>query len=154
MGHGTVPNNRTKLCYATRRAARVTVSPDGVGLARLGLHPFAASIRGCYGATAAGTAGLTAAGVEILSKLKRVTRKGRSCEDSNRMECTLARKTIFVSDLTGKEIGDKNAATVIIKYADARRGQVVLDVNAAEVDDLASKGTKQARRGRRPKTAP
>ena len=64
----------------------------------------------------------------------------------------MARKTIFISDLTGQPIDDKNAATVTIKYADARRGQVVLDVNAAEVDDLASKGTKQARRGRRPKS--
>jgi hypothetical protein len=63
----------------------------------------------------------------------------------------MARKTIFVSDLTGKEIDDKDAATVIIRYADARRGQVALDVNASEVDELASKGTKQARRGRRPK---
>ncbi len=63
----------------------------------------------------------------------------------------MARKTIFISDLTGRQIDEKNAAQVIIKYADARRGQVVLDVNAAEVDDLVSKGTKQARRGRRPK---
>lgn len=64
----------------------------------------------------------------------------------------MARKTIFVSDLSGKEIDAKNAATVTIRYADARRGQVVLDVNAAEVDDLAAKGAKQARRGRRPKS--
>ena len=64
----------------------------------------------------------------------------------------MARKTIFVSDLTGKEIDEKNAAQVVIKYNDARRGQVVLDVNASEVDDLARKGQKQARRGRRPKT--
>lgn len=63
----------------------------------------------------------------------------------------MARKTVLVSDLTGQEIDEKNAATVTIRYADARRGQVVLDVNAGEVDDLASKGTKQARRGRRPK---
>jgi len=63
----------------------------------------------------------------------------------------LARKTIFVSDLSGKEIDEKNAATLTIRYADARRGQVILDVNASEVDDLASKGRKQARRGRRPK---
>jgi hypothetical protein len=63
----------------------------------------------------------------------------------------MARKTIFVSDVTGKEIDEKNAATVTIRYADARRGQVVLDVNAGEVDDLAAKGRKQARRGRRPK---
>jgi hypothetical protein len=63
----------------------------------------------------------------------------------------VARKTIFISDLTGKPIDEKNAATVTIKYSDARRGQVVLDVNANEVTDLAAKGTKQARRGRRPK---
>jgi hypothetical protein len=63
----------------------------------------------------------------------------------------VARKTIFISDLTGKPIDDNNAATVTIKYSDARKGQVVLDVNADEVSDLASKGTKQARRGRRPK---
>jgi hypothetical protein len=63
----------------------------------------------------------------------------------------MARKTIFVSDLTGKAIDEKDAATVTIKYADARRGQMVLDVNAAEVDDLAAKGRRQARRGRRPK---
>ncbi len=66
---------------------------------------------------------------------------------------TVARKTIFVSDLTGKSIDEKDAATVTIKYADARRGQVVLDVNANEVDDLAAKGAKQARRGRKPKAA-
>jgi len=65
----------------------------------------------------------------------------------------VARKTVFVSDLTGKEIGEKDAAQVVIKYADARRGQVVLDVNADEVADLAAKGTKQARRGRKPKAA-
>ena len=65
----------------------------------------------------------------------------------------IARKTIYVSDLTGCEIENKDAATLIIKYADPRRGQVVLDVNAAEVEDLAAKGVKQARRGRKPKSA-
>jgi hypothetical protein len=63
----------------------------------------------------------------------------------------MATKTIFVSDLTAKEIDDRNAATLTIRYADARRGQVVLDVNADEIEELAAKGTKQARRGRRPK---
>lgn len=63
----------------------------------------------------------------------------------------MARKTVFVSDLSGKDINEKDAAQVIIKYADARRGQVVLDVNADEVADLAAKGAKQARRGRKPK---
>jgi len=60
----------------------------------------------------------------------------------------MARKTIVVSDLTGKEIDERDAATLTIKYADTRRGQVVLDVNADGVEDLARKGTKQARRGR------
>jgi hypothetical protein len=63
----------------------------------------------------------------------------------------VAKKTMFVSDLTGKEVDEKEAATVTIRYSDARRGQVHLDVNASEVDDLAAKGTKQARRGRKPK---
>jgi hypothetical protein len=65
----------------------------------------------------------------------------------------MARRTIFVSDLTGKEIDERDAAQVVIRYSDARRGQVVLDVNASEVADLAAKGTKQARRGRKPKAA-
>ena len=65
----------------------------------------------------------------------------------------MARKTVLVSDLTGKEIDESNAAQLVINYRDARRGRVVLDVNADEVDDLARKGTKQARRGRKPKAA-
>ena len=61
----------------------------------------------------------------------------------------MARKTIFVSDLTSSEIRDqKDAAVVTITYGDARRGTVRLDVLASEVDDLARKGQKLARRGR------
>jgi len=63
----------------------------------------------------------------------------------------MARKTILVSDISGKEIEELQGATVTISYADARRGVVKLDVNANEVADLAAKGTKQARRGRPPK---
>jgi hypothetical protein len=66
---------------------------------------------------------------------------------------SMARRTILVSDISGKEIDDKDAAQVVITYSDARRGRVMLDVNASEVDDLAKKGTKQARRGRRPGSA-
>jgi hypothetical protein len=62
----------------------------------------------------------------------------------------VARRTIFVSDLSGKEINEKDAATVTITYADARKGVVRLDVNASEVEDLAKKGTQQKRRGRKP----
>lgn len=64
----------------------------------------------------------------------------------------MARKTVFVSDLTGKEIDEKDGATVTIRYTDARRGTVVLDVNASDVSDLALKGRKVARRGRPPKS--
>lgn len=64
----------------------------------------------------------------------------------------MARKTVLVSDISGKEIDEKNAAQVVINYSDARRGRVVLDVNANEVDDLARKGQRQARRGRRPRS--
>lgn len=64
----------------------------------------------------------------------------------------MAKKIVFVSDLSGKEIGDpKNSATVTISYGDARRGVVVLDVLATEVADWAAKGNQQKRRGRRPK---
>lgn len=76
----------------------------------------------------------------------------RSLCDPIEKEEAVARKTIIVSDISGREIDDRDAAKVTITYADARRGQVVLDVNASEVDDLASKGTRQARRGRRPKS--
>jgi hypothetical protein len=65
----------------------------------------------------------------------------------------MARKTILVSDISGKEIDDKDSAKVTITYSDARRGQIVLDVNASEVADLAARGTQQKRRGRRPKAA-
>jgi hypothetical protein len=66
---------------------------------------------------------------------------------------TVARKTVYVSDLTGNTIDERNGAKLTIAYNDARRGTVVLDVNADEVDELARKGRKQARRGRKPKSA-
>ncbi len=65
----------------------------------------------------------------------------------------MAKKTILVSDISGREINEKDSAKVTIIYSDARRGQIVLDVNASEVADLAAKGTQQKRRGRRPKAA-
>jgi hypothetical protein len=71
---------------------------------------------------------------------------------STEKEKLMARRTVLVSDLSGAEIADGKGAQVVIKYQDSRRGQVVLDVNADEVDNLASKGQRQARRGRRPKS--
>lgn len=63
----------------------------------------------------------------------------------------MARKTIFVSDLSGDPIDEGKGATITIKFADARKGTIVLDVTDAEADELGRKGRKQARRGRRPK---
>ncbi|MDX6479689.1 MAG: hypothetical protein QOG85_199 [Gaiellaceae bacterium] len=45
----------------------------------------------------------------------------------------MARKTIFVSDFSGKEIVDeKQSATVTVRYADGRRGVVVADAHVDE----------------------
>jgi hypothetical protein len=70
------------------------------------------------------------------------------------LEVAVARKSIIISDISGREIRDpKDSAKVAINYGDSRRGRVELDVLASEVDDLASKGEKKARRGRKPKEA-
>jgi hypothetical protein len=63
----------------------------------------------------------------------------------------MARKTVFVSDLSGAEIKDGAAAQITIKFADARKGTYVLDVTEEEAEELGRKGRRQARRGRRPK---
>jgi hypothetical protein len=66
----------------------------------------------------------------------------------------MARKTVFVSDFTRKEIGDdKQSATVTIRFGDGRRGVVVADAHIDDpiVQDIAKAGRQQARRGRRPK---
>jgi hypothetical protein len=87
----------------------------------------------------------------LTHKLSRELEANRKAVLPQEKEKLVARKTVFVSDLTGAEIGEDTGAQLIIKYKDARRGQVVLDVNADEVDDIARKGQRQARRGRRPK---
>ena len=66
----------------------------------------------------------------------------------------MARKTIFVSDFSQKEIpDDKQAVQVVLRYADGRRGQVVADAHVDDdiVKQIAQRGKQQARRGRRPK---
>jgi len=63
----------------------------------------------------------------------------------------MARKTVFVSDLSGDPIDEGKGATLTIKFTDARKGTIVLDVTDAEADELGRKGRKQARRGRKPK---
>ena len=65
----------------------------------------------------------------------------------------MAKKTVFVSDLSGDEIQDGKGAQVTIRFADARKGMIVLDVTDEEGEVMGVKGRKQARRGRRPKSA-
>jgi hypothetical protein len=84
-------------------------------------------------------------------------RKGRQGEVESPLSThpekgkAVAKKTVFVSDLSGKEIQDGAAAVISIKFSDARKGTYVLDVTEEEAEELGRKGRKQARRGRRPK---
>ncbi len=64
----------------------------------------------------------------------------------------MARKTMLVSDLSGDAIPDGKGATVRINFNDARRGSAQLDVTDEEAEELANKGRKTARRGRRPRS--
>ena len=65
----------------------------------------------------------------------------------------MAKKTIHISDLSGKEVVEGKGATISIRFTDARKGTYVLDVTDEEAEELGQKGRKQARRGRRPKAA-
>jgi hypothetical protein len=68
----------------------------------------------------------------------------------------MARKTVFVSDFSGTEIGDeKESVQVVLNYADGRKGRIVADAHTNDeiVKQIEAKGTKQARRGRKPKSA-
>ena len=68
----------------------------------------------------------------------------------------MARKTVFVSDLSGREIAnDRDAVKITVTFGDARKGMFVIDAHPedSEVKVLTSKGTQQARRGRKPKAA-
>jgi hypothetical protein len=67
----------------------------------------------------------------------------------------MARKTVFVSDFSNKEIADeKQSATITIRYGDGRRGVVVADAHVDDkiVAEIAQAGRQQARRGRPKKT--
>ena len=72
-------------------------------------------------------------------------RKRESKEES------LARKTVLVSDLSGKEISEGKGATIRITFHDARKGVRELDVTDEEAEGLG--GRSVARRGRKPKAA-
>ena len=68
----------------------------------------------------------------------------------------MARKTIFVSDLSGREIPNaRDAVKITVTFGDARKGMFVIDAHPedAEVKALTAKGRQQAKRGRKPKEA-
>ena len=63
----------------------------------------------------------------------------------------MARKTVLVSDISGKEIAEGKGATVRITFRDARKGVRELDVTDDEAEKMG--GRSVARRGRKPKSA-
>jgi hypothetical protein len=67
----------------------------------------------------------------------------------------MARRTVYVSDLSGKDLDEKDSVRITVTFSDARRGVYVLDADPADsvVKDLIAKGRKQQRRGRRSKAA-
>jgi hypothetical protein len=68
----------------------------------------------------------------------------------------MAKKTVFISDFSSKEIADdKQSVTITLKFGDGRKGQVVADAHVDDkiVSEITKAGRSQARRGRRPKEA-
>jgi hypothetical protein len=65
----------------------------------------------------------------------------------------MAKKTVFVSDLSGDAIEEGKGAKIRITFDDARRGSYEIDATAEEAAELGRKGRQVARRGRRPKAA-
>ncbi len=65
----------------------------------------------------------------------------------------MARKTVFVSDLSGDTIEEGKAAKIRISFDDARRGSYEIDATAEEATELGRKGRPTARRGRKPKSS-
>ena len=67
----------------------------------------------------------------------------------------MAKRTVFVSDFSGKEIADeKEAVRITVSYpGDGRKGTVVADAHPSDsiVKEIEKAGKKQARRGRKPK---
>lgn len=61
----------------------------------------------------------------------------------------MAKKQVFVSDMSNEEIPEGTGALVTIKYNNGKRGVRVLDVTDAEADALGGREVK--RRGRPPK---
>ena len=52
----------------------------------------------------------------------------------------MARRTIFVSDVSGKEIPEGKSARITMSFEDGRRGTYVLDATEDEAMELGRKG--------------
>jgi hypothetical protein len=68
----------------------------------------------------------------------------------------MAKKSVVVSDFSGKEIRDPTwLATVTVKFADLRRGIVVAEAHVEDIitQEISKVGRQRARRGRKPKGA-
>lgn len=63
----------------------------------------------------------------------------------------MAKKTVLISDMSGKEIPEGKGATIRVTFRDARKGVRELDVTDEEAERLG--GRSVARRGRRPKSS-
>jgi hypothetical protein len=61
----------------------------------------------------------------------------------------MAKKTVLISDQSGKEIAEGKGAKVRITFVDARRPARELDLTDEEAEKLGGRAV--ARRGRRPK---
>jgi len=59
----------------------------------------------------------------------------------------VARKTVVVSDMSGKQIAEGKGAKVRITFDDARSGSIEMDVTAEEARAMGAKGRPVARRG-------
>jgi hypothetical protein len=65
----------------------------------------------------------------------------------------MARKVVFVSDMSGKAIEEGKAAKIRMTNEDGRRPSYELDTTADEAAELGRKGRQVARRGRKPKAS-
>lgn len=62
----------------------------------------------------------------------------------------MARKTVLISDKSGRVIEEGRGATVRVSFHDARRGVYELDVTQEEAEQIGDGGRKTQRRGRKP----
>ena len=66
----------------------------------------------------------------------------------------MSKKTILVSDLSGKWMESQESVRITVTYGDGAKPQYVVDAHPddPEVQRLVENGKKQARRGRQPRT--